>query len=119
MGAGEQHIAVELVDVDHVGVLIWVEFVGVLVCFIGGVVFVVEDEAVGVAAEDHVLEALDLVEDGEWALPQALGVAQLVWLWNNEAILLNHLQYIIQVADSANIVGRLIFYSLISCYIVT
>ena len=103
MCAGEQNIAVELIDVDHVCILVGVEFVGVLVCFISGVVFVVEDEAVGVAAEDHVLEALELVEDGECALPQALGVAQLLWLWNNKAILLIHLQYIIQVADSANI----------------
>ena len=63
MGAGEQNIGVELVDVDHVGVLVGVEFVGILVCFISGVVFVVEDEAVGVAAEEHVLEALDFVED--------------------------------------------------------
>lgn len=91
MGAGEKHIAIELVDVYHICVLVGVEFVSVLVSFISGVVFVVEDEAVGVTAEEHVLEALDLVEDWEWALSEALGVAELNGFWNNEAILLIHL----------------------------
>ena len=41
VGAGEEHVAIELVDVYDVGVLVGVEFISVLVGFVSGVVFVV------------------------------------------------------------------------------
>jgi hypothetical protein len=73
--AGKKNIVVELVNVDHIRILVGVELVGILVILVGLVVAVLQDESVGVAAEERVLEGLDLVED--WRLvadAQALGV---------------------------------------------
>lgn len=75
MRAGKKNIVIELVNVDHIRILVGMELVGVLVILIGLVVAVLQDEPVGVAAEERVLEGFDLVED--WRLvadAQAFGV---------------------------------------------
>lgn len=41
VGAGEENITVELININHISVLIGMKFVGVLVCFICGIVSVV------------------------------------------------------------------------------
>jgi hypothetical protein len=56
VGAGQEHIGVELVDIDHVCVLVWVKFVRVLVCFLLLVVSVLQDEAIGITAQESVIE---------------------------------------------------------------
>lgn len=41
VGAGEENITVELININHISVLIGMKFVGVLVCFICWIVSVV------------------------------------------------------------------------------
>ncbi len=66
VGAGEKNVVVELVNVDDVCILVGVELVSILVVFIGLVVAILQDEAVGVAAEECVFEGLYLIQD--WRL---------------------------------------------------
>jgi hypothetical protein len=81
--AGEEDVGVELVDVDDVGVLVGVKLVGVLVGLVRLVVAVLQDETVGVAAVERVLEGLHLVEHGRSvADAQALRVGDFSWLRN-------------------------------------
>lgn len=75
MCAGKKNIAVELVNVNHIRILVGMELVSVLIIFVGLVIAVLQDEPVRVATEKCVFEGLDLVQD--WRLitdAQALGV---------------------------------------------
>ena len=82
VSAGEQYVRVELIDIYHVSVLVRMEFVGVLVCFVL-VVSVLQDETVGIPAEKSIIERLYFVEYG-WGVAdaEALGVEDLCWLWH-------------------------------------
>ena len=85
MGAGQQHIRVELIDVDHVCVLVWVKFVCVLVCLVQLVVSVLQDEAIGIPAEESVLEGFDFVENGRCVTDaKAFWVKDFCWFWHGE-----------------------------------
>lgn len=87
--ASEENIAVELVNVDHIRILVGVELVGILVILIGLIVAVLQDEPVGVPAEESVLEGFDLVED--WRLvadAKAFGVDYLCRLGSLDDCLL-------------------------------
>jgi hypothetical protein len=64
VGAGQQDVAVELVDVDDVRVLVRVELVGVLIGLVALVVAILQDQAVGVPTKESVLECLHLVQYG-------------------------------------------------------
>lgn len=67
VGAGQQHIVIELVDIDDVSILVWVVLGHQLEGFIGGSVFELEQDAVGVAAIDELVEGFDFVEGGQLA----------------------------------------------------
>lgn len=90
MSASEEDIGIELVDIYHIGVLVRMEFVGILVHLFGEVVSVLQDEAVGVTTEESVLEGFDLVKDRRVAVSQALGVGNFCWLWDGDGLLLIH-----------------------------
>ena len=85
VGAGQEHIGVELVDIDHVCVLVWVKFVRVLVCFLLLVVSVLQDEAIGITAQESVIEWFDFVENGRSvADAKAFWVKDFCWFWHVE-----------------------------------
>ena len=83
VSAGEEYVRVELIDIYHVSVLVRMEFVGVLVCFVLLVVSVLQDETVGIPAKKSIIERLYFVEYG-WGVTdaEALGVEDLCWLWH-------------------------------------
>lgn len=90
MSASEEDIGIELIDIYHISVLVRMEFVGILVHLFGGVVSVLQDEAVGVTAEKSVLEGFDLVKDRRVAVSQAFGVGNFCRFWDGDGLLLIH-----------------------------
>lgn len=90
MSAGEEDIGVELVDIDHISILVGVEFIGILVHLFGEVVSILQDEAVRVPAKEGVLEGFNLVQDGRIAVSQAFGVGNFGGLRDGDGLLLIH-----------------------------
>jgi len=76
VSAGQQHVVVELVDVDDVGVLVGVEFGQQLIIFLRGCVLVLEENTVGIPTVNKLVECLDLVESGQLTTPKRLRVHQ-------------------------------------------
>ena len=91
VGTSKHDIRLEEVKVDDVGVLVWVIFGLELEVFIILAVFVLKQEAVGVATIEEVLEGFDFIEGRNVAVAKGLRIGVLNWLGDGEnRLLLNH-----------------------------
>ena len=92
VGAGQHDIGFEEVEVDDVGVLVGVVLGLELEALLVLAVFVLEEEAVGVAAVEEVVEGLNFIEAGDVAVAEGFGVGVLQRFSQQKSrLLLNHL----------------------------
>ena len=92
MGAGQHDIGLEEVQVYDVGVLVGVVLGLKLEALFVLAVFVLQEEAVGVATVEEVVKGLDFVEAGDVAVAEGFGVGVLQRFSQLDSrLLLNHL----------------------------